>query len=71
VGANTGRYLGQVGNSGATGEIRLIVDATAIPQPMSTVGTLPGDTWNFQCWHRDTNPTPTSNFTRGYSVTFR
>ncbi|QDV06230.1 LVIVD repeat protein [Planctomycetes bacterium Poly30] len=71
VGANTGRYLAQVGNSGTTGEIRLIVDSGAIPQPMSTVGTLPGDTWNFQCWHRDANPMPTSNFTRGYSVTFR
>ncbi|MGK0481307.1 MAG: choice-of-anchor B domain-containing protein [Planctomycetota bacterium] len=71
VGASTGRYLGQVGNSGAAGELRLVVDAGAIPQPMGTISTLPGDTWNFQCWHRDANPGPTSNFTRGYSVLFR
>jgi choice-of-anchor B domain-containing protein len=71
VGANTGRYLSQVGNSGATGEIRLVVDATAVPQPAGTQATLPGDTWNFQCWHRDQNPGQTSNFTPGYSVTFR
>ncbi|MEM8709409.1 MAG: choice-of-anchor B family protein [Planctomycetota bacterium] len=71
IGANIGRYLGQVANSGAAGEIRLVVDATAIPQPTATVGTLPGDTWNFQCWHRDANPGPTSNLTNGYSVTFR
>ncbi len=68
VGANTGRYLGQVGNSGAAGEIRLVVDAAAIPQPVGTTATLPGDTWNFQCWHRDQNPGQTSNFTQGYSV---
>ena len=71
IGASTGRYLGQVGNSGMAGEIRLVVDAGAIPQPMGTQATLPGDTWNFQCWHRDQNPGQTSNFTRGYSVTFR
>ncbi len=29
-----------------------------------------GDTWNFQCWYRDNNPVPTSNFTDAVSVTF-
>ena len=71
VGASTGRYLGQVGNSGTAGEIRLVVDASAIPQPTTNQAALPGDTWNFQCWHRDQNPSQTSNFTSGYSVTFR
>ena len=71
VGANTGRYLGQIASSGAQGEIRVEVDAAAIPQPSGTVSTLPGDTWNFQCWYRDQNPGQTSNFTGGYSVTFR
>lgn len=71
LGANTGRYLSQVGNSGASGSIRLVVDAQAIPRPMGVGSTLAGDTWNFQCWHRDANPGAASNFTTGYSVTYR
>ncbi|MDG1050693.1 MAG: choice-of-anchor B family protein [Planctomycetota bacterium] len=71
VGGTTGRYLAQAANSGSTGTIRLTVDATALPQPTGTVMALAGETWNFQCWHRDANPGPTSNFTEGYSVTFR
>ncbi|MGD2018000.1 MAG: choice-of-anchor B family protein, partial [Planctomycetota bacterium] len=71
VGGTTGRYLSQAGTSDAAGTLRLVVDAAAIPAPTGAVATLPGDTWNFQCWHRDANPGPTSNFTEGYSVTFR
>ena len=71
VGGTTGRYLSQAGTSDAAGTLRLVVDAAAIPAPTGVVVTLPGDTWNFQCWHRDANPGPTSNFTEGYSVTFR
>jgi hypothetical protein len=32
---------------------------------------LAGETWNFQAWYRDLNPTNTSNFTDGLSVTFQ
>lgn len=71
VGGNTGRYNSQVASSGAFGEVPLDVDTTAIQQPNGTVPALPGETWNFQCWHRDLNPTATSNFTRGFSVTFQ
>lgn len=71
VGGTTGRYLSQAANSGSSGTIRLVVDAAAIPTPTGATATLAGDTWNFQCWHRDANPGPTSNFTEGYSVTFR
>jgi len=31
---------------------------------------LPGDTFYFQCWFRDANPGPTSNFTDAAAVTF-
>ena len=31
----------------------------------------PGETWNFQFWHRDFNPLATSNTTTGYAVTFQ
>ena len=71
VGSNAGRYLGQVGNSGFLGSFSITVDTGAIPQPTMTVPALPGETWNFQCWYRDQNPGNTSNFSRGYSVTFQ
>ena len=31
---------------------------------------LPGQTWHFQLWHRDQNPTVTSNFSTAWSVSF-
>ena len=45
------------------------VDLTAIPVNPTTA-VQPGETWNFQCWYRDNNPGPTSNFTDAVSVTF-
>ena len=71
VGAPTGRYLSQVGNSGIFGIIPLVVDLTAVPQPTGNVAVLPGETWNFQCWYRDSLlGIPVSNFTDGYTITF-
>jgi hypothetical protein len=29
-----------------------------------------GDTFHFQCWYRDVNPLPTSNFSDAVSITF-
>jgi hypothetical protein len=66
---NIGRYTttAQI-IQGPTGSIQ--VDLTSIPvNPPTAV--LPGDTWNFQCWYRDNNPGPTSNFTDAVSVTSR
>ncbi|MCP3915983.1 MAG: hypothetical protein GY711_10545 [bacterium] len=52
---------------GPAGSIQ--VDVSAIPvNPTQAV--QPGDTWNFQCWYRDNNPGPTSNFTDAVSVVF-
>ncbi|QDV08683.1 hypothetical protein Poly30_42360 [Planctomycetes bacterium Poly30] len=69
-----GRYVGpgQIQNSGATDMISLAIDLTMIPTPTGFVTTSPGDTWNFQLWHRDSNMgTATSNFSNGTSVTFQ
>lgn len=69
-----GRYVGagQIQNSGAMGTFDLTLDLTAVPQPTGPVGTMAGDTWNFQAWYRDSSATgPTSNFTNGLSVTFQ
>ncbi len=72
VGAPTGRYISQLQNSGPFGLITLDVDLTAIPQPNGNVAVLPGQTWNFQLWYRDSVlGFPTSNFSDGYTITFQ
>ncbi|MCP3919030.1 MAG: hypothetical protein GY711_26090 [bacterium] len=65
---NIGRY-NQIANiiQGPTGTIALNLMAIPVNPP---VAVQPGDTWNFQCWFRDNNPTLTSNFTDGVEVTF-
>ncbi|MCP3915751.1 MAG: hypothetical protein GY711_09365 [bacterium] len=66
---NIGRY-NQVTNI-ITGPIAsLEVDLTSIPvnPPMPV---LPGQTWNFTCWYRDSNPGITNNFTDAVSVLFQ
>ncbi|MCP3917646.1 MAG: hypothetical protein GY711_19035 [bacterium] len=69
---NIGRYNApsQIGFSGPSGSFELDVDTTAIPvnPPMPAMA---GETWNFQCWFRDLNPTLTSNFTDGLSILFQ
>lgn len=47
----------------------LDVDMTAIPANPD-VAILAGETWNFTCWYRDTNPAPTNNFTDAIQVPF-
>ncbi|MFT7678549.1 MAG: hypothetical protein ACI8QC_002542, partial [Planctomycetota bacterium] len=45
------------------------LDLLSFPASPS-VAVVAGDTWNFQCWHRDQNPNTTSNFSEGRSVQF-
>ncbi|MEM9381328.1 MAG: hypothetical protein AAGB93_15350 [Planctomycetota bacterium] len=63
-----GRFDALVQNSGAAGVIEIPVDLTALPQPTGAVAALPGETWYFQAWFRDANPTPTSNFSDGVEI---
>ena len=68
-----GRFAGpqQVQHSGPTGAFTLALDLTQIPQPFGNVSVVPGDTWYFQAWYRDTIlGVQTSNFTNGYAITF-
>ncbi len=68
-----GRYVGpgQIQNSGPMGSFSLPIDLLAIPQPTGFVSVTPGQTWNFQTWHRDfAGGMATSNFTDGTSVMF-
>lgn len=65
-----GRYNAQIFNSGASGTGSITLDLSQTPTPTGPVSIMIGDTWNFQCWYRDLNPTPVSNFTDAVSVLF-
>ena len=64
-----GRY-NTVLNSGAAGEFELAIDLDSIPQGGALAAVVAGETWHFQGWFRDANPTATSNFTDAVSITF-
>jgi hypothetical protein len=66
-----GRLVDVFQQSGTDGSISIPVNLSAIPQPLGFVATVPGDTWWFQVWYRDANPTVTSNFTDAVGVLFR
>ncbi|MCP3920284.1 MAG: hypothetical protein GY711_32560 [bacterium] len=63
---NIGRY-NQVSDiiQGPSGSIALDLGAIPVNPPTAV---QPGDTWNFQCWYRDSG---TSNFSDGLSVVFQ
>ncbi len=70
VGGAIGRFNAQIFDSGATGSNETTIDLTQLPIGSTPVAAQSGDTWNFQAWHRDVNPTATSNLTTAVSVTF-
>lgn len=63
-----GRYSNTIFNTGAGSTADLSLDLAAIPQPTGAVAATAGETWNFQCWHRDTN---TSNLTTAVEITLQ
>lgn len=60
--------FGEIQQTNAQGERLLSLDLTNLPQG---VVFQPGESWNFQLWFRDQNPTTTSNTTDGVTVLFR
>lgn len=70
VSGSIGRYAGSVLNSGSSGQFDFVVDPTSIPQPTGSVPAMIGDRWYFQAWHRDANPSSTSNFTNAILIGF-
>ncbi len=72
-GPSLGRHNrpGEVRYSGANGRFDLTVDLNSFPSPLGAIVVQAGETWNFQVWHRDQNPTSTSNLTNAVSVTFQ
>lgn len=72
VGPSIGRGVGDViFNTGAAGETLVEVDMAALPTPTGYVQIQPGESWYFQGWFRDANPTATSNFTNAACVVFQ
>ena len=71
LGGAIGRYQQQVQSSGTAGQISLAVAPNALPQPLGAAAAQVGETWNFQAWFRDANPTNTSNFTDAVALTFQ
>ncbi len=73
LGGAIGRGAGGIVNTAGTGRATVTINLGAIPQPAGAVAVMVGDTWNFQCWHRDSLPGggATSNFSDAYSVTFQ
>jgi hypothetical protein len=57
-------------NSGTTGSVSQNIDISNIPLN-PPVGIAAGETWYFQGWYRDNNPTPTSNFSDGIQITYQ
>ncbi|MGK0483533.1 MAG: hypothetical protein ACJAQ3_003516 [Planctomycetota bacterium] len=71
IGGQIGRYAGNILTSGTTGIVNLAIDLASMPAPTSSYAVMPGDTVNFQFWHRDSSPTgATSNFSQGLEVQF-
>ncbi len=71
LGGSGGRYnqTSQILFSGATGSVQLDIDLATMPtNPVQAV--VAGQTWYFQNWYRDQNPSNASNFTDGLEITF-
>ena len=73
LGGAIGRFVGpgQIKNSGTGGTFSLTLDLTQQPSPTGFISIQPGESWNFQAWHRDAvGGTVTSNFTDGLTISF-
>ncbi|MEM9381305.1 MAG: nidogen-like domain-containing protein [Planctomycetota bacterium] len=72
AGLDIGRYSStplQVSNAGIGSQA---VDLTQIPTPrMGPIAAVAGQTFGWQLWYRDMNPTGTSNWTNAVRVTFQ
>ena len=72
LGGAIGRYNlpGQILNTGAACADTLVLDPAQTPTPSGPTSIQVGQTWRFQCWYRDANPGPTSNFSDAVEVLF-
>ena len=61
------RMGGSTQNTASTNTLTYVVDFQALP---GGAVFLAGQTWNFQAWFRDVNPTATTNLSSGLAITF-
>ncbi|MCP3915513.1 MAG: hypothetical protein GY711_08165 [bacterium] len=68
-----GRFLQDLFTVPANGSASLAIDLTAIPTGGAPMALVPGDTWNFQAWHRDDSQfcAQANNFTDAVSIVFQ
>ncbi len=60
----------EIRNTGTGGVMSLTLDLNDLPTAHGIRAIVAGETWHFQAWFRDMNPTQTSNFTDAMSVQF-
>lgn len=70
LGGTLVKNVDAIEDTGPAGSLSIRIDLSKLPTGVPHT-VQPGETWNFQCWYRDVNPGPTSNFTDAVSVTFR
>jgi hypothetical protein len=72
LGPPVGRFNrpGEVLMANSSARVELPIDLTDLPQPTGSVMAVPGESWHFQLWYRDANPTSTSNLSLGLRLTF-
>jgi hypothetical protein len=69
--AGAGRYVNAVQNSGTNRTYSTGISPLFLPSPNGFTAAVPGETWHFQYWHRDSlGGMATSNFSNACSVTF-
>lgn len=74
LGGAIGRYVGpgQIQNSGMAGGFQYRIDLNVHPTPTGIVQVQAGQTWNFQCWHRDAvGGAAVSNFSDAIAIGFQ
>ncbi|MEM8711761.1 MAG: PQQ-binding-like beta-propeller repeat protein [Planctomycetota bacterium] len=62
---------GEIRVASSSGQAAVQLELTQFPTPGGLITATAGETWNFQAWYRDANPTVTSNFTDAVAVTLR
>lgn len=66
------RLTSTLGSIAPSGELVSPIDLFNVPVGAGVIAVTAGDTWSFQCWHRDfVGGSPTSNFTDGIEIAFQ
>jgi len=70
LGGQIARFVGSIGTADGAGEIEFDVPDLVVPTPIGVETIEAGDSWTFQVWYRDNDPSPTSNFSEARRIEF-